>query len=261
MWLVDLLLNRRRWTTSNVPLPDRMTVEYDPATLSVVDDPANLRTFVKLIGNLAGQTISNPTLIGQVTFGPVAIKVGAVTTTGVTPATLITMPLATNHLGSVSLMIVGRCAAGPNVATMMRLGQAVDIPSGVINAGAAASNYNAGNIGLPCSLSAPTWSAGVLSFPIVGPQGVVSGSADNGAGKLRLTVTGVTSGIDLVSVTAAGLGGTPLGNGAHVAHYVDASHIDFTDVTYVANDASGTIVFTTPPVFTWQCFGLIVATP
>lgn len=78
-----------------------------------------------------------------------------------------------------------------------------------------------------------TWfsmSGGIINVP---PTLSVSGAADNGAGKVRLTVTSSAGQIEGKNLQISGISGTTEANGIHAISIVDATHIDLPTVPFV----------------------------
>ncbi len=119
---------------------------------------------------------------------------------------------------------------------------------------------------------ASTWTlivspTGVFAVTVRGPGLTVTGCADNGSGKVRVAASfagsaGFTAAITGESVTIAGVVGTVETNGAHVATFVDAGHVDLAAVAYVnAYVSGGTLVETTPRSLTWTGRATFTVTP
>lgn len=192
--------------------------------------------------------------IAPVATGPWAQKSIATTTVGGATGTALTMSVATGRATSLRLTIA---ADDGTYGFLYDTGPGTGITtfSGVLAINLPTPGYVSSFPLTPTF--AVTWSAGTLSVTPKGPSATVTGTADNGSGKLRLTLASgtpptVINTLTGISVTVSGLSGTPLGNGAHVATYVDATHIDLTSVNYVAADSSGTVVETTPRTVTWK---------
>lgn len=211
-----------------------------------------------------GETITGATEVALVSgpIGPAVPYPIAVTSTGPATATLATAALKVNRVAGL-FFIVSAVNADGSALSLWESGK----PQGYDTFGTPGPGGNspsqASNYGLPVNITA-SWLAGVLTLTGTGPTVNVLGAADNGAGKVRLTVNGpINASLATQSVTGAGIGGTTEANGAHVVGtFVDSTHVDFPSVPFVhAWTSGGTLVFTTPPVLTWCGYLLVVAPP
>lgn len=192
---------------------------------------------------------------GEIDHGPsveVTSPNPAPTTTGTGSAVILVVPIAANSQALLDLEIAAVAPAMPGSYTLASARGA-----GFATGGSPVPTGPAPVESLGTGIApkiAVAYAAGLLTFTAHGPAAVVASGADNGGGKLRITLTSsiLDTSLTGMSVTLAGLVGTPGGNGAHVATYVGGNAFDLLAVPYVAPDASGaTVVHTTPPVLRW----------
>lgn len=72
----------------------------------------------------------------------------------------------------------------------------------------------------------------------------VTGTANNGAGKVRLTLTPATTLPTGSTITVSGVTGTVEANGTHIVTYVDDTHVDLSSVNFVNAYTAGGIAVT-----------------
>lgn len=265
MWLVDMLLNRTRWTQNRVPLNDRRTVEFDPLAFVLSDDPINLRTFVTLVGTLLSPTLNNPTITGTLTQGAALTLTLAGTTTG--PSTVAMTPtiaLADNSGGTLDLRLAGWAPGFGLCSASVQF--VIQVASGVFNPipVAALTAITAQNTGLPFAQAIdPTWATGAITVTVGGPEATIVSAASHGGGTSTLLTIETSQGqvvdpsLSSQSVTISG--GTGI-NGAHVATWISATTFSI-PVAWTGMTSVGDVVLTTPPVIPWQAWALAVVSP
>lgn len=186
----------------------------------------------------------------------------APTTTGTGTAVILSIHIPANSQALLMLDIVAVAPAMPGSYTLASArGAGFSTGGSPTPTGPAAVEYL--GTGIAPKITA-AYSAGILAFTAHGPQATVMSGADNGGGKLRITIT--SSILDATlggqSVTLSGLTGTPGGNDAHVATFVAGNAFDLLGVAYVAPDTSGaTVAHTTPPAITWVASARAVISP
>ncbi len=78
-----------------------------------------------------------------------------------------------------------------------------------------------------------------MSFQQMVAVATVSGAANNGAGKVRLTVNSTANMLDNQTWFFASIGGTTEANGTHRIDVVDATHVDLPDVVFATPYTAG----------------------
>jgi len=195
---------------------------------------------------------------GPTTFtqGPLTRTVFTGTTTGTGTATLSTLTLAASKLVGFEFSVTGYCAALPGAFA------AGTVPATIFSTFSPVGLYGAtGNVFQSMGITpavVSSWSAGTLTITAYGPSATITGIADNGSGKCRVTVGNfhllgpLDNTLTGQSVTISGVVGTTEANGPHVATFVDETHFDLLTVSFVhAYVSGGTAVHTTAPVITW----------
>lgn len=205
-----------------------------------------------VVAAIAGQDIAPASVAAStyVSIGSTLLYPGTATTTGTGSSALVALPVPDNR--GVPLTI--------NAVALSTIGYGWLSTSGVALVSGSLTTLGFGELthhamGLPPSIST-SWSAGTLTFTAHGPAATIAGTQDNGSGKLQVLVheTRLSPELDGMSVTIAGLSGTPGGNGAHVATNIATDSFDLVSVNFVAPDSSGTVALTTPPTLKWTAF-------
>jgi hypothetical protein len=189
-------------------------------------------------------------IVTVATSAPAAI-LGKCTTVGPASATLLTAPLAASAIVALHLRVLAMLPSG-YFSIMADTGYQAGGSPGAIGGPVV---LTPGNFGIYPTI-ASAWSAGVLTVTATGATVNVTGAADNGGGKVRLSLNSGAACVDAAitgqDVTASGIGGTTEANGAHVWTFVDDHTVDLLAVNFVnAFVSPGTAVYTTPQTITW----------
>jgi hypothetical protein len=178
---------------------------------------------------------------------------GTTTTSGAASSTLMTIAIPAD---AQVLLTVDIAAAAPG------------LPGSYTYASARGAGFSSGGSPAPTGPSAiemfgtgigpkvtAAYSMGVVTFTVTGPSATISTCADNGSGKVRVTVSSaiLDTKINGMSVVIAGVTGTTEANGTHVATYVSATQFDLGAVGFVNpyTGGPGTVVYATPPTLDW----------
>lgn len=209
---------------------------------------------VDLATTILTPNFTDPSITGTLTQGNLVQDTGTATTAGgASQSAVVSVPVASGELRGFYLCVRASDGAKKYIYETP-IGEAIATFGGslsyLLGTPAASSDF-------PLSPTyTVTYSAGTLSVAVTGPKATITGTADNGSGKLRVTVASGTPATlvswgGTINLTLAGLSGTPGGNGSHAATYVSATQFDLTGVAYVAPDASGTVTETTPRTVSW----------
>lgn len=232
-------------TGKNVNLSDRFKATVNASTGDVDIDLAD---------SVTSPTLADPTITGTLTQGDLEQNTGTTSTSGNgTQSAVVSVPVPSDVARALYLCVRATDGTkkyiyetGPGSAITTFGGSLSFLPG----TPGASSDF-------PLSPSyAVTYTSGSVSVAVTGPSTTINGTADNGSGKLRVSVASgtpatIVSWGGTINLTIAGLSGTPLGNGSHAATFVDATHFDLLTVNYVAPDASGTVTETTPRTLSW----------
>lgn len=267
--ILDYLLRFARWTQNKVPVTTYNTVEIDPATLLLTDDPANKRQILSVVGGAAAvvtwaavkaalaAAASVVDINGQpLRQGPLYQAAGRATTVGGATSAFtqaLAAPLVTGSHAAVDLHVT--CNDG---TYFYAFDSAVGFGYDTIGSPGATGPSSTQANTMPMSPHvASSWSGGVLTVGAAGPSATITAASDNGSGKVRLAISagggaGLTAALTGLSVTISGLAVCTEANGAHVATYVSAGAFDLAAVVLVhAGADSGVAVLTAPQTLLW----------
>jgi hypothetical protein len=257
-WILDLFGDLVSW--AGVPLPQRKNIDYEGA-VTVADDPVKKRTVVTVGGAgtspTFGAIIATSLNVGEIVEGPSEEAGGATqTSSSTTSSPIVALPLASGSAATVPVVVVG--TDGTNRFHLTVPGFVSTLGGSPTIGGGTAASLNTFPLSPSASLA---WSSGTLSLIAAGPSVTVTGAADNGSGKVRLTVSGPFNGglpalstwASTISMVISGVAGTVEANGTHAATFVDASHLDLPSVAFVNaySASSGTVVLAAPPTIFW----------
>lgn len=275
----DLLRPYNVITINGAALAQEKYLELQ-GNVSAVSDDSKDRTVVVIGASpsavLSGSTLTttgNVTVGGKLIAGPLTLApFTSVSTVGPQTIAAQTFALSTSRHGLLGMDLFAYDGS---------LLYSLHVPTTTLDVAAPASVFAALFASLTGILAVSalplypsfvlSWSAGTLTVSVRGPAANIISGADNGGGKLRLTLSSpiadymlsngavaVSSAVTGVSLTASGLIGTPGGNGAHSATFVSTTIIDFLGVNYLAPDSftgptwGALVVETTPRTFAWS---------
>jgi hypothetical protein len=270
MGLVSSILYGFRTLSQNgFKFPTYNNIDVQGAA-TVADDKTNQRLTLTVGGASTTPTFGNTTFTGTLTQGPWnQYVVKDVTVAGGGTINLLLIPFPTDSVANNKLMI---SASDGTVGYVYETG----VGSGSSTFGGMFSAAQVTSVANTASNLSPTiggsWSLGVLTISFTGPHALITAAADNGGGKVRLTLstselagnqTGpLTNWAGTISVTISGLTVCTEANGTHAATFHDATHLDLLAVSLVhAGADSGTAVMTTPQTFTISAWGVTVMVP
>jgi len=196
--------------------------------------------------------------------GPSSTESNTETSSGAAPVAVLALSLPDNSAATFDLRVVAR-TTGPEILALTLRGCLA-----FVNSGSFSLSSNIGSIerlyttGLPPDFSAGMfgWSGGVLTLTPSGPTIAVTGTADNGGGKVRVTCAsgGLTVDLNSHAVDISGIVGTTEANGTNLtATYVSATEFDLLGVSFVNPWASGgTVVLHDAHTWHWSAWGQLV---
>ncbi len=208
-------------------------------------------------------SFTDVSITGTLTIGPAGLVGARKVTTADAVVPLLALPLPTDSIASYDLRIVATdgvkeysfaVAAGGVFRTFG------GVPGATITTVETSQASKA--LAFPPTVD-QTWAAGTLTITGMGPSVTVAGIADNGAGKIRVTVAGggapLGTALTGKTVTGVGIGGTTEALGDHVATWHSDTEFDLAAVTFSnAWTSGGTFTLTTPPTLQWSIFATLV---
>ncbi len=211
-------------------------------------------------------TFTNLTVTGTIKQGPATSSASSSVTTADATVTLLSLDLPTGSFANFDLRIVTTDGT-KEYAFALLTGSVLRTLGGMFTGTLSQVETSAAGKAMPFSPSVDlSWTGGVLTITGMGPHAIVVGTADNGAGNVRVTVGGggppLGTTLTGKSVTGVGVGGTVEADGPHIATRHSDTEFDLDVAFSNAWTSGGTFTLTTPPMLTWSSYALLlVATP
>lgn len=197
-----------------------------------------------------GEVVAEGINADVLSSGPLSITGGQQTTTGNSMTVICALPVNTNRVAPLAFMI------GADDGTYRFSGQSLGASqwTGSGPTFSVASPWN-GPATFPFPVSANVvYTSAHIELQGTGPQATITAAADNGSGKVRLTVAQTLSTwASTIAVDISGLSVCTEANGTNIpATFVDANHFDLLGVSIVHTGAdSGLVVEHVGRVVTW----------
>lgn len=220
------------------------TVAID-TNASVVDGEAIAPSSIAVSGPISqsGGMIENT--ITSITTGPMSAQL------------LLSLPLNDNSIMRGCIDVIGFAQGVPDYVSWGTDGGTgtLGVMNGSFGALGGTIAFQQMSFGLPLTM-AVAWAAGIVTIKATGLSATITGAADNGGGKVRVTCAAGGLSANLTThgtVNISGVVGTTEANGTNLAAtYVSPTTFDLLNVSFSNSYVSGgTVVLYAPPVVAW----------